>query len=84
MQKDEPMSTIELRHVITEYLTHIDDASFLNALKTIIESKVAEGTYNLSDLQKKRIDAGRDQLMKGQTITHDSLNNEIDQWLSTR
>jgi predicted transcriptional regulator len=78
------MSTIELRHVITEYLTHIDDASFLNALKTIIESKVAEGTYKLSDLQKKRIDAGREQVKKGQTISHESLNNEIDQWLGTK
>ena len=78
------MSTIELRHVITEYLTHIDDASFLNALKTIIESKVSEGTYKLSDLQKKRIDAGREQVKKGQTISNESLTNEIDQWLSTK
>lgn len=78
------MSTIELRHVITEYLTHIDDASFLNAIKTIIESKVSEGTYKLSDLQKERIDAGRDQVRNGQTISNESLTKEIDQWLSTR
>lgn len=78
------MSTIELRHVITEYLTHIDDASFLNAIKTIVESKVSEGTYKLSDLQKERIDAGRDQVRNGQTISNESLTKEIDQWLSTR
>jgi predicted transcriptional regulator len=78
------MSTIELKHVITEYLTHIDDASFLNALKTIIESKVSEGTYKLSDFQKKRIDSGREQVKKGQTISNESLTNEIDQWLSTK
>lgn len=78
------MSTVELRHVITEYLSHIDDASFLNAIKTIIESKVTEGTYNLSDLQKKRIEEGRDQVKKGQTISNESLKREIDQWLSTK
>jgi len=78
------MSTIELRHVITEYLTHIDDASFLNAIKTIIESKVSEGTYMLSDYQKKRIEEGREQIKKGQTISNDSLKLEIDQWLSTK
>jgi len=74
------MSTIELRHVITEYLTHIDDASFLNAIKTIIESKVSEGTYMLSDFQKKRIEEGREQIQKGQTISNESLKHEIDQW----
>jgi hypothetical protein len=78
------MSTIELRHVITEYLTHINDAAFLNALKTIVESKVTEGTYILSDYQKKRIDAGREQIHKGQTISNESLKLEIDQWLSTK
>lgn len=78
------MSTIELRHVITEYLSHIDDASFLNAIKTIIESKVSEGTYKLSDFQKERIEKGREQIIKNQTISNDSLTNEIDQWLSTK
>jgi hypothetical protein len=78
------MSTIELRHVITEYLTHIDDASFLNAIKTIIESKVSEGTYMLSDYQKKRIEEGREQIKKGETISNESLKLEIDQWLSTK
>ena len=78
------MSTIELRQVITEYLSHIDDASFLNAIKTIIESKVSEGSYKLSDYQKKRIENGREQLKKGQTISNDSLKLEINQWLSTK
>ena len=78
------MSTIELRHVISEYLTRIDDASFLNAIKTIIESKVSEGTYKLSDYQKKRVEEGREQVKRGQTISNESLKLEIDQWLSTK
>ncbi len=43
------MSTIQLRNIISEYLSHIDDVSFLNAIKTIVESKIAEKTYNLSE-----------------------------------
>ncbi len=78
------MSTIELRQVISEYLKCIDDVSFLNALKTIIESKVSEGTYKLSDLQKKRIKVGREQVRQGQTISDESLKQEIDLWLSTK
>jgi hypothetical protein len=78
------MGTIELRHIITEKLSHIDDVSFLTAIKTIIESKVVEGTYKLSDYQKNRIDLAREQLKNKQTISHDDLQKEIDQWLSSK
>jgi hypothetical protein len=78
------MSTIELRHHIIEKLSLIDDDSFLKAIKTIIESKVNESVYKLSDFQKNRIDSGRKQLKKGQSISNDTLQKEIDQWLNTK
>ena len=78
------MSTIELRHHIIEKLSLIDDDSFLKAVKTIIESKVNEQVYKLSDFQKKRIESAREQRKKGQTISNDVLQKEIDQWLNTK
>lgn len=78
------MSTIELRHIIIEKLSLIDDASFLKAIKTIVESKVSERVYKLSDFQKKRIESGREQLKKGQSISNEVLQKEIDQWLNTK
>jgi hypothetical protein len=78
------MSTIELRHIINEQLSHIEDVSFLNAIRTIIESKVSEGIYKLSDYQKDRINLARQQLKDRQTISHDDLQKEIDQWLSSK
>lgn len=78
------MSTIELRHIINEHLSHIDDVSFLNAIKTIIESKASDSVYKLSDYQKDRINSAREQLEKGQTISNDDLQKEIDQWLSSK
>ena len=77
------MSTLELRQVITEYLAHIEDASFLNAIKTMIESRVSDGTYTLSEDQIKRVEEGREQLRQGTTISNESLKLEIDQWLGT-
>ena len=73
-----------MRNIITKNLTHIEESSFLNALKTIIQSKTIEGTYKLSDYQKKRIDLGQEQLEKGQTITDVSLKREVEQWLFKR
>ena len=78
------MSTIELRKHIIKKLSLIDDDSFLKAIKTIIESKVNEGVYQLSDFQKKRIESGRDQLKKGQTISNEALQKEVDQWLNSK
>ena len=78
------MSILELRHIINEHLPPIDDVSFLNALKTIIESKDLDGIYKLSDYQKDLIDSARDQLKKGQPISNDALQEEIDQWLSSK
>lgn len=78
------MGTIELRHIITERLSHIEDVSFLNAIKTIIESKVTEGTYQLNDYQKNRVESARQQIINRQTISHDDLQREINQWLSSK
>jgi gas vesicle protein len=78
------MSTTELRHLINEQLAHIEDVAFLHAIKTIIESKASEGMYQLSDYQKSRIDSARKQLKDKQTIPHQELQKEIDQWLSLK
>lgn len=78
------MRSLELRHIINERLSQINDVSFLNAIKTIIESKVSEGTYKLSDFQKNRIDSARRQLKNKQTISHDDMQKEIDQWLNLK
>ena len=77
------MSTLELRQVITEYLAHIEDAALLKAIKTMIESRVSDGTYMLSEDQIKRVEEGREQLEQGTTISNESLKLEIDQWLGT-
>lgn len=78
------MSTIELRQTIIDRLAIIDDISFLKAIKTIVESKAESEIYRLSDYQKERVRLGREQLKKGQTISHDTLQKETDQWLASK
>ncbi len=78
------MNTLELRHIIIEQLSQIEDESFLTVIKTIIESKISGGIYNLSDYQKERIDMAREEVKDGQPITHDDLQKEIDQWLNEK
>ena len=78
------MSAVEWRHTIIEKLSQIEDASFLKAIKTIVESKANEEIYKLSDFQKKRIYASREQVKNGQTVSNEAMEKEIKQWLSTK
>jgi hypothetical protein len=78
------MSTVELRHIISERLSQIDDESFLCALKTIVESKISGGVYKLSQYEKDRIYLAREELKNGQTISHENVQKEIAQWLSEK
>jgi len=78
------MNSVELRHIINERISLIDDESFLSAIKTILDSKVSSAVYKLSDFQKERINSGREQLKNGETISNDDLQSEISQWLNTK
>jgi len=62
----------------------IEDKTFLEALKTIIDTKLTSITYELSDYQRYRIRKGREQLINGDTISNENVQNKIDKWLSTK
>ncbi|HBF87039.1 MAG TPA: hypothetical protein DDX39_00245 [Bacteroidales bacterium] len=78
------MSTLEIRNKLIENIFLIEDKSFLEALKTIVDTKLASTTYELSDFQIDRIRKGREQLMNGNTISNDTVQKKVDKWLSTK
>jgi len=67
-----------------DQLSRIDDVSFLKAIKTLVDSKAHGEIYKLSEFQKERIREGREQLRRGQTISNEALQKEIDQWLGSK
>ena len=78
------MSSIEIKRKIINQLSKIEDVSFLKAIKSLVDSKAQGSTYQLSDIQKKRIQEGREQLRKGQAISDEDLQKEIDQWFDSK
>ena len=78
------MSTLEIRNKLIENIFLIEDKSFLEALKTIVDTKLASTTYELSDFQIDRVRKGREQLMNGNTISNDTVQKNVDKWLSTK
>jgi len=78
------MGTAELKHIIAEHLTHIEDKSFLQDLKNLLESKIISEKYILNDLEKKRIYIAREQLKNGTTISNNEFHNQVQEWFDTK
>ena len=78
------MNTVELRNMISQRISLIDDEPFLVANNTILDAKVSSSIYKLSNFQKERIALGREQLKNGSVISNEDLQAELDLWLSTK
>jgi hypothetical protein len=78
------MTTIELKKQLIHRISEIEDANFLKALKTILDSKLNEGTLNLTDEQRDEIIASREDVQKGLVIDNALLDKEIKAWLNSR
>ncbi len=79
------MSTVELKKSIIDYLSYIDDPSFLTRIKEVLASKVnGVEVYYLSEFQKERVYKAEDELASGLTLSNDDLVKEIDQWLADK
>lgn len=78
------MNTIQLRSKIIERLHTIDDETFLKALDLLTKNKSNESVYHLSAEQKLRVTKARQDLASGRTISHETLEAEIEKWLDSK
>ena len=78
------MTTIELKKQLIHRISEIEDANFLKALKTILDSKLNEGVLNLTAEQRDEIIASREDVKKGLVIDNAMLDKEIKAWLNAK
>ena len=77
------MSTIELRKLLIEKIQLTDDDKLLEEASRLLEVEIEESdVYILNDKQKEAIEEGRKQIVKGEYLTDEESNKEIDEWLS--
>ena len=77
------MSTIELRKLLIEKIKLIDDDKLLEEASRLLEVEIEESDiYILNGKQKEAIEQGRKQISKGEYLTDEESNKEIDEWLS--
>lgn len=76
------MSTEQLKNLVIDKILEIEDESFLQAIKTILDTNTAtHSIYRLTEEQKKKVEIGLNQLSQGQIISNEDLEKEEDEWL---
>lgn len=72
------MNTLELKNILIEEINQIEDKSFLNALRTIVESKIKK--ENLYEEYNSEILIAEEDIEKGYTLSHNVVKAKIDEW----
>ncbi len=76
------MSTEQLKNLVIDQISQIEDENFLNAVKTILDTNmVSVSAMALTNEQKQKVQRGLDQLALGKTISNEDLEKEEDEWL---
>jgi hypothetical protein len=75
------MTTVELRNLLIHRISEINDAAFLRAIKTILDSKVDSRILTLTKQQQEDIAISKKEIDQGMFISQNDLDLEIDAWL---
>lgn len=78
------MKTIELKKLLIHRIAEIDDVSFLNAIKTILDTKSQSQTIMLTSEQRHEIQESKKEIEQELFIEHVELDKEINKWLSAK
>lgn len=78
------MTTIELKKQLINRISEIDDESFLQAIKTILDSKTQSQVITLTKAQGQEIDESKKQVEAGEFIEQDELDQKFNQWKSAK
>ena len=78
------MTTIELKKQLINRISEIDDESFLQAIKTILDSKTQSQVISLTKAQLQEIDESKKQIEAGEFIEQDELDQKFNQWKSAK
>ncbi len=78
------MSTLELKNILIHQISSINDESFLNAIRKIIDTKTESTIYKTSAEQKEKIAEGINQIESGDYFTDEQIESEINKWLEEK
>ena len=78
------MSTLELKNALIQRIAEIEDKSFLQAIKTILDAKAESKTLQLTPELINEVMESKQEIEKGLFIENDLLEKEIEEWLNEK
>lgn len=78
------MTRVELKKHLIQKITEINDESFLNAIKTILDSKSYSPILKLTDEQLLDIIESKKEIEKGLFVKQSEMDSKFNEWLSTK
>ncbi len=76
------MSSIELKEKLIDKIRQTNDQVLLDELSALMELQEPEAIYLLTDHQKKAITEAREQIAKGDYLSNEQADKEVDEWLN--
>ena len=78
------MTVIQLKKLLVNRISEINDVSFLKAIKTILDSKTDADVLLLTDEQRKEIMQSKKEIQKGLYIEQADLDKKLAKWASAK
>nr|NQU89647.1 hypothetical protein [Bacteroidota bacterium] len=78
------MTTSQLKNALIQRISEIEDISFLEAIKTILDAKSESKIINLTPALTNEIMASKKEIEQGLFIENDPLEKEIEEWLNEK
>jgi len=75
------MTAIELKTILIHRISEINDISFLQAIKTIPDSKIEAGVLKLTSEQLDEIIASKKEIENSLFIDNDKLDKDFTKWV---
>jgi hypothetical protein len=78
------MTPIELKKLLIHRIAEINDISFLNAIRTILDSKSESQTIMLTTEQRHEIEESKKDIEEGLFMEQADLDKEFNRWLDAK
>jgi len=78
------MTTLQLKNALIQKISEIEDKSFLEAIKTILDAKSKSKKLYLTPELINEIMESKQEIKKGLSIDNDLLEKETEEWLKEK
>jgi hypothetical protein len=76
------MTAMDLKKMLIHRIAEIDDVTFLEAIKTILDSKTSNNLIKITDEQREDIIASKKDFSIGLFLDQKELDQEINRWVN--